>query len=653
MNKEKTFDIGKELSYDKEELEKSKIFLDEQEKKFAGLTKEERILRYKYLRGLAKGEILGAPTGYPSIDLPHLKFIPEEADVDTIAQKTMWEVLRDNAKEYPDIDALIYEGNHISYKELVENCEKCAKSFKEMGITDKDHVMICMANIPEFVYSFYGLIHIGAVPNLIEPRTNAKRILNYISTANSKYMVMIDKCYENIEKIANESSLEKIISVSPAESLKGIKKALYSLANKKVSTHGKYIDYKDFINLGKGKDIVDTFDYIPDRTTVVVYTSGTSGVPKGIELRNETYNGQNLQIKYSGFFPKKGEIFMGNVPFFSAYGSSSGMHNALSHGVTIYLIPAPELEKFPKYIFKTKSTFVMGSPRHFEIFDKYLTKHPEKNISFLKVMCSGGDKILEAHEEHMNETFVRAGSAPIKKGMGASEHGGGYTTTSTDLDNKIGSVGIPLAQNIIKIVDPSTGIELKYNQEGEIYVASITHANGYLNNEVQTKKAFFKDSLGRVWYRTADLGYIDEDGVLFVTGRSSRAIMRPDGHTVSLLPIENVVSHIPGVKNCAVIGRKPSEDTAGELPMLFVSLKEGADLQKVQIDIEKECKENIPIRENPQWVRYIEELPYTLMEKVDYKKLEELATEKDDLVEYIVDYRNVVNKELVLKLQKK
>ena len=614
------------------------------------LSYEQKIEHKRYLRDLQEGKLFGPMTGYSSIDEPWLKLTDEKADSDKIVPKTMWQVLKDNSMEYKENNALFYKGTYITYDELIKKCEYFAKCFVGLGIKPGEHVVICMANTPEFIYAFYGLIKIGAIPNLIEPRTNARRILSYVNTSCAKYMIMIDKCYENIEKMINESTLERVISISPSVSLSKNKKIIYDLLHKKVKTHGKYIDYYDFEKFGKNNFEVKEFPYIKDRTAVVVYTSGTSGVPKGVELRNETYNGQNLQIKYSGFSPKPGEIFLGNVPFFSAYGSSSGMHNALCYGVMIYLIPSPKIEKFAKYIRASKCTFVMGSPKHFEELDKYLKKHPNEKLNYVKCLVSGGDKILEPHEIHMNETFVDAGGPKIKKGLGSTENGGGFTTTSSNADNKIGSVGIPLAQNIVRIVDPETREEIPYGKMliGEIEVASITHANGYLNNQEQTEKAFYQKN-GKKWFRTSDMGYMDSDGVTFFVSRRSHAIMRPDGHTTPLLPIENAVASSKFVFQCGAIGVKPYRDSAGELPMLFVQLNENVSVADALRDIKKILNDNIPPRERPNWIRIVSDIPYTLMEKVDYLELNKIADEIGKLNEGIIDYRK---KEKVKKLKK-
>lgn len=597
--------------------------LQEYKIKLGNLSVNEQKMRDLYLRKLALGEIQGPPTGYASIDKPWLKYYDEEAIYDDISKMTLYQCLIENNRNNLDLIALQYYNNDISFGEMIDKINNFAISFSELGVKSGDHVILCMPNIPEFVYSFYALNKIGAIPNLIEPRTTASRINDYIMNANCKYMVMVDLCYDNINKIANDSNLERIITISPGESLKKSKKFFYNLVHKSRKTGGKYISYDDFYSLSEHKSDVKTSGYVKDRTAVVVYTSGTTGIPKGVELRNETYNGQNMQIKYSGIMPKKGEIFMGNVPFFSAYGSSSGMHNALSNGVTICLIPSPKLDKFAKYVLDTKSNHIMGSPRHFEILADYLKKHDNVDISNVKNFISGGDKLIESHEIEINKVYEKCGGPKVKKGLGSTEHGGGYTTTTNDSNNKIGCSGIPLAQNIIKIVDINTKDELTYNEIGEIYVASVTHANGYLNRDDLTSKAFY-DENGLTWFKTGDLGYIDSDGSLFFVDRISRAIMRPDGHTVSLLPIENTISSLDFVKMCAAVGVQPDKLKTGEFPMVYVVLNDGVNFNYVKEDLIKSCDAIIE-RERPKWYRIVDEIPYTLMEKVDYVKLKKFA----------------------------
>ncbi len=588
-------------------------------------------------------------TGYPSIDQPWWRYYPESARTDTIREATMWQVLRENSLNYLNLPALGYFDNTITFEQMLKEIERCARSLVALGIKKGSHVAMCMPNVPEFVYIFYALNKIGAIPDLMEPRNNAERILEYLNDSGARYMFMVDNCYNNIEKIASRSNLEKIISVGISNSIVSpIKKAFLRVAFKPVKTHGKYMSYQDFYKLGEGIELIPDAPYEKDATAVIVYTSGTTGVAKGVELRNESYNGQNLQIKYSGIKPQPGEVFLGNVPFFSAYGSSSGMHNAMSNGIKIELIPSPELKKMPKYILKYKPTHVMGSPRHFEETKKYALRHMSVDFSHVKNFISGGDKMSPAKQVEIDTVFKSRGGPAVKIGLGSTEHAGGFTTTNAPENNLPGSTGIPLAQNVVVILDPETLEELPYGKEGEIYVSSITHANGYLNKPEQTNQAFFRVG-DRVWFKTGDTGYMTEDGSVYFADRITRAIMRPDGHTVSLVAIENAIENLSFVDKCAVIGIPENLELTGELPMAYIVLKDGVDKARAHEEIKEYCDKMLPEREKPYWFRYVDSVPYTLMEKVDYKKLKSSAMESLDTTRLVIDFTETENEKTLKK----
>lgn len=590
-------------------------------------------------------------TGYASIDRPWLKWYPKEALTDTIPEKTMWEVLKENYYKYKNIVALTYQDTDITYGEMIREIEKMATCLTNFGIKKGDCVALCLPNIPECVYLFYALNKIGVIVNPIDPRTNAERIKYYLNDSNATVMFMLDLCYQNIEKIDNKS-LKTVITIPASRSIgnKLIKK-LYDLKNKKITTHGRYINIDDFIRkYDDGRRVADV-PYEKDKTAVIMHTSGTTGVPKGVELRNESYNGQNMQIKYSGIDPKMGETFLGNIPIFSAYGSSSGMHNAITNGVRVVLIPANKPEDLPKLLLKYKPQHVMGTPRDFEklMNDKNAQK---ADLSFVKNLVCGGNTIPIEREIAFNEFSKKHNGPPLKKGLGRTEDAGGTITTG-NYNNKIGSVGIPHVGNNIKIVDVKTKEELKYNEIGELYVNSITKANGYLNNDQENKEHYITDDEGRTWAITGDLAKVDTDGVVFFMGRIKRSIMRPDGLTVSLIPIENAICKSNYVDECVVVGIDSSEQYTGTLPMAFITLKDNTSLKEVQEEIDSLCEKYLPERERPSWFRYITTIPYTKMSKPDQIALEKYGYQIGELDQRVMDLREKqVEHSFVKKIKK-
>ena len=478
--------------------ESCEITSDDINTNFVGTLENENLIIIDYLdKEIIRKKLY--KTGKPSIDRPWLKYFPEESNYEHVAEKTLYQQLLDSNKERMNNYALIYMGNKIKFSKMIENIDKCAAALIGLGVKKGDYVTFSVPNLPEFVYLFYAVNKIGAISCLIEPRTPALRIKSYIEESKSKYLIMVDLCKKNIDKIIDMDQIKKVVSISPMQSVTDKKiKTVYNLSHKKVKTEEKYIDYNDFIKLGKNINDVKINPYKKNDVATIVYTSGTTGKPKGAMLPNETYNGQNMQLKYSGMLPKPGEVFLGNIPFFSAYGVSSGMHNALSSGVTITLIPSYKYKEFPKLVKKYKPTHVMGVPLFFFFFSR--SKSLKKEVlSYVKNCISGGDKMTPSREYLVNEKLNEMNTGNIKKGMGMSEFGGGFLTTVNDEVNKIGSVGIPHVGNNVMIVDTDTNEEITYGRDhkvGELYVTSPTMMVGYLNRDDENKKFFYTDKNG-------------------------------------------------------------------------------------------------------------------------------------------------------------
>ncbi len=602
--------------------------MKEYREKIANLSVYEQKMRDLYLRKLALGEILGPLTGYLSIDKPFLKNYPEEALLREVPKQTIYErIYACNKDRLQDI-ALIYQDVQITFGELFENIDRVSKALLAMGIKRGEKVSLCMPNIPETVYTIYALSKIGAVANMIEPRTNAKRIKQYLIEAKSTKLLMVDLCKKNIDKIIDDADcpLKTVIGVSAVQSFKdGMKKRIYQFLHPEIKDKGKYQNYETFIQNGKSVKQVETVPYKENTPAIVVYTGGTTSIPKGAVLANETYNGQNMQFQYSGISNNKGDRFLGDVPFFSAYGSSCGMHNALCSGVSICLVPTRKPSHFYKLLRKYRPTITMEVPRTYEMLYQK-RRHKKDDFSFMKDNICGGDKISEAREEEVNREAKKHQAPAIKKGIGMTEFGGGITTTISDETNLVGTVGVPLAQNNVKIVDPVTHEEVHYNEMGELWATGPTQMIGYLNRE-EENQAFFEEEGNIRWSKTGDLCTANQDGIIAFLDRIKRAIMLPDGHTVPLVPIENAISMHQGVLNCAVVGVETSSVNTGKVPMAFVVLKdEKANTAKIEKELRHICDENIPPREIPRYYCFVRKLPYTLMEKVDFEFLSKEGT---------------------------
>ena len=199
-----------------------------------GFNLSEEVERDLYLRKLSAGEIQGPPTGYASVDKPWLKYYSEEDLIQESSKQTLYEHILDRNKDNMNSYALNYFGKRITYEQMFRKIDDVAKAFSSLGIKKGDVVSFCMPTTPETIYSIYALNKIGAVVNMIDLTTDDKNILDRINKTSSKYLVMVDFLKEKIDKIKEQSTLEKVISVSPTNSLPAIVNFFIKLKSKQL-----------------------------------------------------------------------------------------------------------------------------------------------------------------------------------------------------------------------------------------------------------------------------------------------------------------------------------------------------------------------------------------------------------------------------------
>ena len=566
------------------------------------------------------------------------KFYSEEALKLQVPSKTLYEYITEGAKGYKNVTALNYFDRKISYRNLVKNIDAVADAYKAMGVKKGDIVTLVMPTLPETIYSLYGLNKIGAVTHFVDPRIPAKTIKDAINEAESNLVVIIDLCHPKIDKIIDETNVDKIIAVSSADSLPLLLNMGYKIKEKKsysdgtsqpLPDNGKYLKWHDFIKQGKDTK-AEKVAFEKDAVAVIERTGGTTGVPKGVMLSNENINSVALEYKHCGIKNEPGQVFLDIMPPFLAYGLIAGIHMPLSLGMTDVLIPQFDPTKFDKLLLKYKPAHFMGVPTHYEPL--LTSKRLEgKDLSFLISPGAGGDTTNIELEKKIN-AFLEAHKCETRlaKGYGMTELSSAVCVCIKNECNELGSVGIPLPLVEAEIRNPNTKEVINTpNEIGEWYFSGPSVMLGYLNNEEENKKVFFNDENGKKWIKTGDLGYIDENGLFFHQARSKRMIVRPDGHNVFPSTIENVLATHKAVSECAVVGVDSINNQQGKLPKAVVVLKDefkGYE-KEIQEELEKLCSENLPERDVAYFYEFTDKIPMTPAGKVDFKKLESTGIE--------------------------
>ncbi|MBE6928588.1 MAG: acyl--CoA ligase [Ruminococcaceae bacterium] len=564
-------------------------------------------------------------TGYPSIDKPWLKYYTEEAINATLPECTIYEYLWESNKDYQSNVALNYFDRKITYGEVFENIGKATKSYSALGLKSGDIVTVCAVTIPETIYTFYGLNRLGVICNMVDPRTSAEGIREYIKEVNSKIVITIDVAYAKIVESIKGTAVEKIVVISPADSLPQPKKFLFkAFKATKIPNDNLHIKWKDLVVNGKNNESV-IVTYQKNTPCVIVHTGGTTGIPKGVMLSNDNLNTSAFQAIKSGFDFQRNHTWLNIMPPFIAYGVGNGLHLPLIVGMEVILIPSFNPNEFADLLNKYHPNHMVGVPSHYGNII-HNPKMQNKDLSYIIAPTVGGDAMDISLEKETNEFLAKHNCPyPACKGYGMSEVAAGVSICSSHDVNKIGSVGIPLTHTTMAIFDITTGKELPYNQEGEICMTGPNTMVGYYNNETETNNVIKKHDDGLLWVHSGDIGYIDEDGFVFIKDRIKRVIIRHDGFKVFPSLIEKTVDTNDNVvSNCAV-GIADTSHSQGKLPIVFAVLKDGCNADTVKKELFELCQKELPEYVQPVDFVFIDKMPLTPIGKVDYRVLEEKA----------------------------
>ena len=564
-------------------------------------------------------------TGYPSIDKPWLKYYSEEAINAKLPECSIYEYLYNNNKEHLNDCALDYYGRKISFSDLFDNIEKTAKAFAAIGVTKGDIITMVTVTIPETIYALYALNRLGAIANFVDPRTSAEGISDYIKEVGSKIIVAISGVYDNIRKAIDDCRIERVIVQSPADSLPAFKKAVYKLTNKEPMVSDSFMYWSDFI---KEQATPYFVDYEKNHCCAIVHTGGTTGIPKGVMLSDDNLNSASFQADNSPILVKRGDTFLNIMLPFVAYGLVLGLHTALTCGWKSILIPVFQISEFTSLLIKHRPNAVMGVTSFYE---NMINDNSLKNVdfSFLKAALVGGDIISIKVENEINE-FLKAHNCNIHLSKGYSMTEASATTTiSFENANEPGSNGIPLTHTIIGVFSTDTNTALKYGELGEICIQTPTMMIGYYNNSSETDKVIKKHIDGSVWLHTGDIGYINENGMLYIQNRIKRIIIKYDGRKVFPHMIENSVMKCDGVLSCCAVGVPDCSHVQGALPIVYIiAEKSETDYETLKAEITSICAKELTDYAQPVDFRFIDEMPLTPIGKVDYRALEKMAEEK-------------------------
>lgn len=549
-----------------------------------------------------------------------MKYYSKEAKEMELPRRKAFDYVIEVNNDRLDQPALHYYGRDISFLDLIRRVNKAAKAFVAMGVKEGDIVSFLSVGLPETIAAVYALNKIGAAANTIDPRLDIKSIENMIKGSGSKILITIDMAFPKVKAIMDNIKQDKIIVQSPATSLPPVKRMLMKLATRyDIPYSDTVITWKQFIASGKKSYYMEA-PYKGDALVAITYTGGTTGIPKGVMITNDSMNAVGMNFAQCDVHREDGDRFLGIIPIFSAYGMVCGTHMPLCMRTTLVPIPRFIPNEIGKLVKTYRPNHIISTPVFIELLIG--SREVEKmDLSFLYTLASGGDSMNEGLENKLNEFRKKHNMRfPLAQGYGMSELSAAASFCVNRVYKK-GSVGIPSFNVNVGIFDPETGEELGYNQNGEVCVTGPTMMKGYFNNPEETAYVMRKHDDGQIWIHSGDVGYMDTDGFLYIKGRIKRMITRFDGHKVFPINMESLIANRKDVHNCAVIGVNDCEHSQGQYPMALVELMPGVPESTCK-DIYNYCHENMEERGRPVAVLAVEKLPLTPMGKIDYRTLE-------------------------------
>lgn len=547
-------------------------------------------------------------TGYPSIDKPWLKYYENKCCL-VKANETIYNNFWTIAKEKPDAIACIDYKTEIkfTFSEMLNQADRFAQALVASGISSNHKVGVLGFNCLIEPIALLGANKIGATLVFVDPGEGIQGMRRNVSYLD---LLLLENVFAELESEINPESIPVVL-----------------WGDTTINHRDCVIDFESFIEKGNGLKI-SAISFENKRPSLVVFSSGSTGAPKPIVHSDYSVNMAVRNIVCSDYPIGEKVLFIKAIPSHIGLGVITTLITALLTG-TPYIqmkgFPDPVLDLLGETLDLLSNFKAWVSSKGFDgfgallfaapIFAKFILKDIERfnDLSFLKAVLLGGSKMTREELEIMDSAFSKKGlHIPLCNGYGQNEMGGAVAL-NTNNHNKNGSAGYPVKGTNIRIVDRYTHKDLPFNSIGLILEQSDSSFLYYLGMPEKTEDSKIALNDGTVWYDSTDLGYMDEDGFLYITGRTTRVVIRSD-HKVSLDIIEEKINQLDMISEVAIIA-------ADERVFAFVCPKE--DLEEISDYITAEA--GLSHFEIPNRIFVLDNLPRMKNGKVDYQMLEKEA----------------------------
>lgn len=531
---------------------------------------------------------------------------------------TIVDIVRKRAENIPDVPALFFKGASMTWGGLERRSDALASAFLSEGLKKGERVALLMPNSPQMIVCELAIWKTGAVAVPMNPLYTEHELVHALKECGAKIAVVLTPFYGKIRSVLSSTDIEKVVTSNIKEYLSPLKKVLFTLFKEKKGGHSVTLAegdlrLEDMIKAHLGSRVSDVATHHAD-PALFLFSGGTTGMPKCAVCTHHSMVISGMQIAswFSVVLDRADDIIMLNMPLFHVYAQVGILGAALVDEYPFVLVPNPrDLDDLVDTIKKYRPSVLPGVPTLFAA----LANHPRvKNdgtaLGSIKLCVSGAAPLLLETKKRFEELT----GGRIIDAYALTESMIGSVLTPVLGTYKEGSVGIPAPDVEVRVVDQEDGKrDVPVNEVGEVIMHAPQLMKEYWQRPDETM-AIIKDG----WLYTGDLGYLDEDGYLFIIDRK-KDVIKPGGFQVWPRDVEEVVSKHPDVREVGVAG--VPDEYQGEAVKAWVVLKEGAQLEP---EVLREfCKKELTAYKVPKYISFTESLPKSLVGKVLRRKLVE------------------------------
>ncbi len=535
-------------------------------------------------------------------------------NLNKIKSTSVYEQMREAAKSYNTLSALSFYGIDITYEKMLRHIDEVAKALQFYGIKKGDVVMSALPSIPEAVFLFYATNKVGAIYCALDCRSKSGDIEQTIDSIKPKLCFIPDFQIKEFSKINNTT----IVCTNCANYIGVYSKFMFGFAaffkgRIPVLTKKNVTTYPAFIKNGAHLSDVKHVKVIGNDICGYFHTSGTTYGKKCVVITNENINTAVFQFSktFEDFLP--GERLLGIMPPFTCYGITVGIHTPLTLGMQVRLVPLFDARNTTKLLCREKPNYMISVPSH---WDEFIKNKSTEDLSFLKIIVIGGDKVRADFRSELKSTLAAHNSnAEIRVGYGLTETTS--TGTSPSPSDPEDSVGKAHILTEIGIFDDKNK-PVPVGNTGEICIYGPTLCRGYLNDKAETDKLLQMHSDGKLWLHSGDRGYMDKDGYVYFCERIKRMFVRFDGTKMSPYEIEQAINKCDAVSESLVVAIDDKSHSHGKLPKFIIVLKDTDNVQKSKNKVLSHISDNMPQHMQPAEVEFTDKLALTKNGKIDY-----------------------------------